>query len=225
MNNGTFVKVWQDDLVTERSDARPADANRAAESRSVTTVAELKALADPVRQAILAALARDAPRELRILSVKELAAELREPKTKLYRHVKQLEAAGLIRVASTRMVRGIQEQRYQACQGDLTIGPGAMLEAGAAGDALAVVATTMDRYRSRYLAHLAALPESDGPIPPDNRSMLMIGAAKVSPAKVKAIRDKLRQAVAELDVSATDSDGAVSVEVLVSFLIPNEPPD
>jgi DNA-binding MarR family transcriptional regulator len=41
------------------------------------------------------------------MSVKELAEELGEPQTKLYRHVKQLEAAGLIRIAASRMVSGI----------------------------------------------------------------------------------------------------------------------
>src|SRR5580693_6695424 len=68
--------------------------------RTVDSVAALKAMADPTRLAILAALMRT--RDLPVMSVKELAAELGEPQTKLYRHVRQLEAAGLIRVASTR---------------------------------------------------------------------------------------------------------------------------
>src|SRR5690242_6610077 len=75
-------------------------------------------MADPIRLAILAALMKSR-RNLPVMSVKELAAELGEPQTKLYRHVRQLEAAGLIRVASTRMVSGILEQRYQASQRDL----------------------------------------------------------------------------------------------------------
>ena len=62
----------------------------------------------------------------RVMSVKELAAELGEPQTKLYRHVKQLESTGLIRVAASRLVSGILEQRYQACQTDLRLGPGLM---------------------------------------------------------------------------------------------------
>lgn len=45
--------------------------------------------------------------------MKKLAKHLGEPQAKLYQHVKQLEAAGLIEVAATRMVSGILEQRYR----------------------------------------------------------------------------------------------------------------
>jgi DNA-binding transcriptional ArsR family regulator len=81
------------------------------ESRAIRTVANvdvLKALADPTRLAILAALMKTR-HDLPVMSVKELAAELNQPQTKLYRHVRQLEAAALIKVASTRMVSGILE--------------------------------------------------------------------------------------------------------------------
>src|ERR1700751_22963 len=85
--------------------------------REIDSVEELRALADPVRLAILSALDTRGPDgELPIMSVKELAQHLGEPQTKLYRHVKQLEAAGLIEVAATRMVSGILEQRYRARQ-------------------------------------------------------------------------------------------------------------
>jgi len=83
--------------------------------REIDSVEELRALADPVRLAILSALDMHVPGgELPVMSVKELAQHLGEPQTKLYRHVKQLEAAGLVEVAATRMVSGILEQRYRA---------------------------------------------------------------------------------------------------------------
>src|SRR5215475_8348684 len=91
--------------------------------RSVASVDMLRALADPTRLAILSAL-MERQDELPVMSVKELAARLGEPQTKLYRHVRQLEAAGLIRVASTRLVSGIVEQRYQASQRDLMFDSG-----------------------------------------------------------------------------------------------------
>src|SRR5580698_2917994 len=96
------------DAEAEPAAVQVAEAGPAA-VRTVDSVAALKAMADPTRLAILAALMRT--RDLPVMSVKELAAELGEPQTKLYRHVRQLEAAGLIRVASTRMVSGILEQR------------------------------------------------------------------------------------------------------------------
>jgi DNA-binding transcriptional ArsR family regulator len=201
--------------------SQATEADRAATVRTLTTVAELKALADPLRLAILVALTRGATVKLPILSVKELAAELGEPKTKLYRHIKQLEAAGLIRVAATRVVSGILEQRYQACQGDLSISAGVVHDPAAASEANAAVAAALDRYRTRYLAHLATLPASGPPEPPERRSMLLMTTKKVSPARAKAVRDRLKEVVAELDQSADDSPDAVSLEVLIGFLIPD----
>jgi DNA-binding transcriptional ArsR family regulator len=91
-----------------------------ARSPEIDSVEGLRALADPVRLAILSALeARGPDDEFPVMSVKEMAQRLAEPQTKLYRHVKQLEAAGLIEVAATRMVSGILEQRYRARQRDL----------------------------------------------------------------------------------------------------------
>ena len=83
---------------------------------------------------------------LPIMSVKELAAELGQPQTKLYRHVRQLEAVGLIKVASTRMVSGILEQRYQACQQDLTFGRGFLVEH--VDESAAALQTALDLYRA-----------------------------------------------------------------------------
>ena len=65
--------------------------------RPVTDVDTIKALADPTRLAILQALTRDRLPK----SAKELAEELGEPQTKLYRHLKVLEEAKLIEAADT----------------------------------------------------------------------------------------------------------------------------
>ncbi|MET9614593.1 ArsR/SmtB family transcription factor [Kitasatospora indigofera] len=89
-----------------------------AKERQVNDVATLKALADPVRLAIISALMRA---EGEPQTVKELAAALGEPQTKLYRHIKQLEAVGLIAVAGTRLVSGIVESRYVAAQESLRL--------------------------------------------------------------------------------------------------------
>ena len=109
-----FVNMWQDVSMAGMKEQPGA--------REIDSVEVLRALADPVRLAILSALNRRAPGgELPIMSVKELAKQLGEPQTKLYRHVKQLEAAELIEVAATRMVSGILEQRYRARQSDLRL--------------------------------------------------------------------------------------------------------
>jgi DNA-binding transcriptional ArsR family regulator len=103
------VNTWQDGAVEKES-----------EIRVVEDVEVLKALAEPTRLAILEALME--PPWPRIMAVKELAAELGMAPTRLYRHVRQLEEANLIKVAETRMVSGILEQRYQASARDLRLG-------------------------------------------------------------------------------------------------------
>ena len=80
--------------------------------RTVTDVDTIKALADPTRLAILRALSRDRMPK----SAKELAEDLDQPQTKLYRHLKVLQEAGLIEAAETRVVSGIVETKYRAMQ-------------------------------------------------------------------------------------------------------------
>jgi DNA-binding transcriptional ArsR family regulator len=70
--------------------------------------AQLRALADPMRIRILEETV-DEPR-----TVKQLAAILGVPPTRLYYHVKILQQHRMLRVASRRMVGGIQERSYLA---------------------------------------------------------------------------------------------------------------
>ena len=67
----------------------------------------LRLIADPLRLRLLELL-RQEPH-----TVKELAALLDVPRTKLYYHVRLLEERGLIAVEGTRVVSGITEKRYR----------------------------------------------------------------------------------------------------------------
>jgi DNA-binding transcriptional ArsR family regulator len=67
----------------------------------------LRAVADPLRLR-MALLMIDEAR-----TVKELAAELGVPATRLYYHVRILEENGLVEVTERRMVSGIEERRYR----------------------------------------------------------------------------------------------------------------
>lgn len=66
----------------------------------------LKVLADPLRLKILELM--ESP-----CTVKQVAASLDLPPTKLYYHINQLEKHGLIVVVETRIVSGIIEKHYQ----------------------------------------------------------------------------------------------------------------
>ena len=192
--------------------------------RTVENVDVLKALADPTRLAILAALMKTR-HDLPVMSVKELAAELGEPQTKLYRHVRQLEAAGLIKVASTRMVSGIQEQRYQACQQDLVFGRGFLQEH--ADESEVAMRTLLDRYRDGFFSAFkeSRLSEDDLPAGESYRKpVLFMSDLRVSPAKAAELKSKLEAIMDSLkDESAEDPDG-IPVNLLIGSYVPADPP-
>jgi DNA-binding transcriptional ArsR family regulator len=182
------VSVWQDVVVTEQP------------TRTVEDVDTLKALADPTRMAILHALMR--PGELRVLSVKELAAELGEPQTKLYRHVRQLEAAGLIKVAATRLVSGIVEQRYQASQRDVRLSVGVVREH--ADEAEAAVRTVLDRFLEGMIAA------------PEGTAVLVSSEVTLAPDKADELRRRLKELNDWVDQAAAEP-GDVPVRLLMGL--------
>jgi DNA-binding transcriptional ArsR family regulator len=191
--------------------------------RSVASVDMLRALADPTRLAILAVL-MERHGELPVMSVKEMAARLAEPQTKLYRHVRQLETAGLIRVASTRLVSGIVEQRYQANQRDLMFDGGFMREH--ADESEAAMRAVMDSFRDGYLTafrdkRLApdAVPDAQAYLKPS----LFITEARVSPRRAAEMREKLQELHKWLCSEDDEDPGGVLVDVLIGYYVTPEP--
>jgi DNA-binding transcriptional ArsR family regulator len=211
------VNVWQDvSMEQPRAEAE----SRAV--RTVDTVDMLKALADPTRMAILAALMK-ARNDLPVRSVKELAAELGEPQTKLYRHVRQLEAAGLIKVASTRMVSGILEQRYQASQGDLILGRGFLEEH--ADESMGFTQVLIDRFRDGFFAAFLADRQSAGhepPAEPYRKPLMFFSDLKLSPAKAAELRGKLEEIMNDLNDSETEDPDGIPVNLLIGCFVPGE---
>ena len=92
--------------------AQPSDLTPLPE-RTISDVATLKALSDPVRLRILETMVRSADEEW---TVKRIAAAIGTGPTKLYHHIAILEERDLIRVAGTRVVSGIIETRYRIAQ-------------------------------------------------------------------------------------------------------------
>lgn len=175
----------------------------------------LKALADPVRLAILSVLMDRTRATMRVMSVKELAAELGEPQTKLYRHVRLLEAAGLIRVAATRQVSGITEQRYEACQQDLAFGP-ELLRGGPAAESEPVITALLDRYREQFFAAQRAGLIADG------AGMLTMAETRVPPGRAASVARRLQEIMDELQADALAPDAGagqdgVAVNMLIGF--------
>ena len=76
--------------------------------RALLDPAKLRVLSDPMRSFIVYSLVTAAK------TVKQLAAELVCPPTRLYYHMQQLEKHGMIRIERTRLVSGIVEKHYRA---------------------------------------------------------------------------------------------------------------
>ena len=180
--------------------------------REIDSVEGLRALADPVRLAILSALGEVTDGELPVMSVKELAQHLGEPQTKLYRHVKQLEAAGLIEVAATRMVSGILEQRYRARQRDLRLS--AALIRQHADETEAAVRSAFDAFLTRVFEQ--ARKEDWPPDAPDEPVML-VAQERVSVEAAERIRARLVEIKREI---AEAEAGDVPVSVAIGFYRP-----
>jgi DNA-binding transcriptional ArsR family regulator len=229
VNDDTNVNIWQDGAVAD-SDANEnsSDDGPAEAIRTVTNVETLKALADPIRLNLLAALMRgsgDRP----VRSVKELAAELGEPQTKLYRHIKQLEAVGLIRAVSSRVVSGIVEQRYQACQSELQFGPGLTDAEHSSAATEAAVGAVFDLFRSRFFAasRSGRLPSRTSADTQAHRQVLLnVTDTWIPAAKAAAILGRLRGVVADLDQISGEPDGDnVQVNLLIGYFSPEPPPE
>jgi len=216
------MNMWQDGAVADEKQAAAGvtaedDSLAPLEVRTVEHVDILRAMADPTRLAILGVLMerRD---ELPVMSVKELAVRLGEPQTKLYRHVKQLEAAGLIRVAATRLVSGILEQRYQAAQRDLLFDSGFVR--AHADDSEAAISVLLDGFRAGFFAAFRDKRLKPEAIPEAERYRLPTiysSDLRVSPAKATEIRARLRELMTLLGDKAIEDPDGVVVNVLIGY--------
>jgi hypothetical protein len=84
----------------------------------IETPEQLRALAEPLRQSLLEQFCRPA-------TIKAAAGRLGVPVTRLYHHVDQLLAAGLIRIAREEKRRAVSERFFQAVARRFAVSPAA----------------------------------------------------------------------------------------------------
>ncbi|MEV6525330.1 helix-turn-helix domain-containing protein [Longispora sp. NPDC051575] len=191
--------------------------------RTVHDAETLKVLSDPLRLAILRTLGTGAGSEPPVMSVKELARELAEPQTKLYRHVKQLEACGLIQVAESRLVNGILEQRYRTGQLTLRLDPGLMAGHAGATASAGMVGASFDEFRDGYLAAISTGRVSftgEQPAEPDHLRPLVFTMAETIPsAQAAEFRERLAALVKEFSLVEQEGEG-IPVRFFTAFYSP-----
>ncbi|MFD8481254.1 ArsR/SmtB family transcription factor [Kitasatospora sp. NPDC059673] len=185
--------------------------------REVTDVATLKALADPLRLAVLSALMKRDPQPM---SVKEIAAELDEAPTKLYRHIKQLEQTGLVHVAETRLVSGIVESRYRSAQQSLRLSPQVLAEGEQPPEALGTVLATMDLVRADFRRNFLAgridlTPAAQGNPLPNKFAHTNV---RLTPERLRRLRSRLDELLDEV-FAEDDSAEPDAVEVTLFALM------
>lgn len=154
--------------------------------RVVNDAELLKALGDPLRLRILHTVMGEPKRTW---SVKEIAAQLDQPVTKLYHHVKQLEQSALVVDVETRVVSGIVEHRYQAGQLGLQFDD-ALFGSPATRDAsIQQAASFVDETRDELVAFLSQ-PDAD-----IDSAHLSKAYVRLTPDELKAVTDELTRLV------------------------------
>ncbi|MFG1809599.1 ArsR/SmtB family transcription factor [Streptomyces sp. NPDC049040] len=199
--------------------------------REVDDVETLKALSDPLRLAILRAMSGDPRATYR---VKELAGLLDQPITRLYRHIKVLEAAGLIRVAQTRLVSGIQESRYQVAQSTVRLSRDLLAAPANAGDIADAFTATLNDVRDRLVRDITGgrlRSERDPAAGEDPLGPMIVALDERLPrARAVEFRSRLAALMAEYGRPGDGETGAagggddVPVEFLMMFWSPDEGP-
>jgi DNA-binding transcriptional ArsR family regulator len=196
------------------------------EYRRVDDAATMKALGDPLRLHLMRVLGRGARVKPRIMTVKQLAEELGEPTTKLYRHIKQLLAVELIQVAELRLVGGIVEQSFRVAQAGWGVDPGASdgPREPLASDALFdVVGAAATEYFSRYETALGegrtfVSNEDNLANPPYVRSVGMIGDYRFPRERAADFAERLHALVKEFaDGESSEEADSVSANQMVMF--------
>jgi DNA-binding transcriptional ArsR family regulator len=173
-----------------------APAWQPARSRVVDTADAIKAMADPLRLQLLQLLMRTWGRSW---SVKEMAAELHQPVTKLYHHVKLLEGADLITDVDTRLVSGIVEHRYRTAQRSLKFDESLFLAPETRDDSIAQVAALVDTSRDALLDYLHLDPRETDQV------LISRNTAKLTAEEIKAVMTTIEQLV-ETFARASDEE-------------------
>lgn len=192
------------------------------EVRYIRDVEALRAISDPTRMQVLETMVQ---RRSPAWNVKEIAARLGLPQTRLYHHIEILVSAGLVRPVERRVVSGIIETRYLPAA--LSFQLDRSLFAGEAAAGLEVLhqtlATIFDTARAEVeRAIRSGAVAADEDAPPDRRLLVWRGVARLSPARANELRERLTALANEFsdeDVAAdagVEDPGAIPLGIVLA---------
>lgn len=177
----------------------------------ISTAEHLKIISDPLRLRMLELIGKEA------LTVKQMAGRLKEPATKLYYHIAELESAGFVVMVDTRVKSGIIEKYYRASAESLSVDR-KLLSISAENplpDLLSLVfETTVQEISNSVASGLIDLePETPG-----HNLVLTRTTFNLRRADVPLLATKLRELVAEMDAAEPlAGEDTVSYACLVAF--------
>ena len=171
----------------------------------------VRAVADPLRLRMLFEMTY-MPR-----TVKELAALLDVPQTRLYYHVKLLERQGLIWVVERRLVSGIEERTYRSSPAGFTISPTLMGEAVDQG----LLKAAFDLAQAELGVALASSTAEPGE-PDSNVPILTFNRMWLSPDEIEPMIRELGAVIQKYAATTEPSEGDVEYNgVFAVYLHPN----
>lgn len=195
---------------TRKPGKPPATGDTAATTVSLSSIEQLKAIADPLRQRLLEQFHQQPA------TTKQVAERLGLKPTRLYHHVAKLERAGLIRLVETRPVRGTTEKYYSAVAGKLQIdrsafpGPAARAATDMAG--LQIIDSLFTNVREEVADYIEDNERKSGACAEEEQEV-MFGQAEVcvDAATALQLREKMFALLSECQQRQTgpaDADNA-----------------
>ena len=172
------------------------------ETYRVTDLEQVRLLADPLKHRIILSFA-EGPKTTR-----ELAEQLGENLTRLYRHVDALLDAGLIEITAEQQKRGTVERTFRAIAQRFEVDRSLFAVDG--GNQ-----AVRDLFRAGEEEMMNALDEADDALEP----LCMRLQLKGSPEQLRQLRDGLEEWLASAQESASGDldDAAVSAGALIAF--------
>lgn len=154
---------------------------------ALESLAQMRALADPLRLRLVDALTR-AP-----LTVTQLGGRLDLAPAKAHYHVRELERVGLVRLVESRERGGMAEKYYRAVARNFGF-PGGLLGALAPDARVAAMAGVLSQISRGFLAALGA--EGSQPEPRPRRAVLLGTPAWLTDEELGQVEAQLRALLA-----------------------------
>jgi len=178
----------------------------------IRDIEALRAISDPLRLRIVAALADGAR------SVKELASSTGVAATKLYYHVDILLEHGFLVVESTRLVSGITEKHYRAASRDLRVDRKLLAcdHPDETLDGLLTAVLDAARAEAERSSRAGALAVEDDPGSP-RAGLFSRTQARVTREQAASFRAELDDLIERVEANAPRGEDALRYELTIAY--------